>query len=114
MTLRLVAIKFVGDTILMYFFLSNVSFLRQLNRQQYGYDQYAISIERLWHAVIKNPRCPRKIKERRITIDVNPPLPIALGIIDRICKPGNITDTVIQEASEILYRSFAIDCLANK
>lgn len=93
-----------NEEILMYFFLSNVSFLRQLNREQYGYDQYAISIERLWHAFINNPRCPRKTKERRIIIDTNFSLPIELDIIDRICKPGNITDTVIQESSEILYQ----------
>ncbi|MBP9727209.1 MAG: hypothetical protein KBD83_07080, partial [Gammaproteobacteria bacterium] len=48
-----------NEEILMYFFLSNVSFLRQLDQTQYGHDQYAISIERLWHAFINNPRCPR-------------------------------------------------------
>ena len=95
--------------ILIYFFLSNVNFLRQIDERQYGRDQYKISIERLWHAFIHNPRCPRKIKDRGITIDVNAPLPIELDIIDRICKPGHINDDIINEASEILYRSARLE-----
>lgn len=93
------------ENILMFFFLLNIGFIKQISRDQFGYEFYMISIERLWAAFISDARCPNEISNRGIVINAHTLLPSILDAINKIANQDCIDATTSNEFSELLFNS---------
>lgn len=93
------------EDILTYFFLSNIEFIKQISGDQFGYEFYMISVERLWTAFVSDTRCQNNIKDYGITINTHTLLPSILDAINKVAAQSSLDATASNEFSDILFRS---------
>ena len=93
------------EDILTYFFLLNIDYIKQISRDQFGYEFYMISIERLWTAFMNDSRCPNNIKDYAIIINTHTLLPSILDTINKVANQANIDAATSNVFADILFTS---------